>query len=62
VTHPRPADESEIARSVLLQQRLASGADRLESLARDLLEEVRLLREEVALNPDGSDGDDSTGT
>lgn len=55
MTNPRPEDPV-IARAVLLRQRLAEGADRLEGLATDLLAEVRLLRQEVArTDPEGPD-------
>lgn len=57
MTNPRP-EEPVIARAVLLRQRLAQGADRLEGLATDLLEEVRLLRQEVArTDPEGEHDD-----
>jgi hypothetical protein len=57
-TQSHPEDKV-IARSVMLRERLATAADRLEGLATELIEEVRLLRQEVGPGRDGEPDDDS---
>ena len=57
MTHPLPADR-EIARAVALRERLTTAADRLEALAAELVEEVRLLRHATT----DAEGENDAGT
>lgn len=57
MSHPRSEDPV-IARAVLLRERLAAAADKLESLVDDLRDEVALLGSE--LTGKGENDDDRT--
>jgi predicted esterase YcpF (UPF0227 family) len=54
MSHPRPEDPV-IARAVMLRERLAHAADKLESLVDDLRQEVALLGSEMGGQEDGDD-------